>query len=146
MAEDLTQGGMFRAVRLPPRALRLRHLLLHPVRAVAGITVRTDHPLTKVIRKGAGHQGPAPFLAFLHNHPLLNQVPSELELARRRCYASSLQMAYIIDGNNVMGQTPGWHRDKPRARLELLKRVAAFARLRGARITIAFDGAPDQEF
>jgi len=55
-------------------------------------------------------------------------------------------MAYIIDGNNVMGQTPGWHRDKPRARLELLKRVAAFARLRGARITIAFDGAPDQEF
>src|SRR5262249_36604077 len=55
-------------------------------------------------------------------------------------------MPYIVDGNNVMGQTPGWHRDKPRARLELLKRVAAFARLRGARVTIVFDGAPDQEF
>src|SRR5499427_9824189 len=55
-------------------------------------------------------------------------------------------MPYIVDGNNVMGQTPGWHRDKPRARLELLKRLAAFARLRGARITVVFDGAPDLEF
>src|SRR5215831_8013842 len=54
-------------------------------------------------------------------------------------------MPYIVDGNNVMGQTPGWHRDKPRARLELLKRVAAFARLRGARVTIVFDGAPGHE-
>ena len=55
-------------------------------------------------------------------------------------------MPHIVDGNNVMGQTPGWHRDKPRARLELLKRLAAFARLRGARITVVFDGAPDLEF
>src|SRR5262245_35257593 len=55
-------------------------------------------------------------------------------------------MPYIIDGNNVMGQTPGWHRDKPRARLELLKQLTAFARLRCARVTVAFDGAPDQEF
>src|SRR5215469_6418283 len=55
-------------------------------------------------------------------------------------------MPYIVDGNNVMGQTPGWHRDKPRARIDLLKRVAAFARLRGARVMIVFDGAPDDEF
>jgi len=55
-------------------------------------------------------------------------------------------MPYIVDGNNVMGQTPGWHRDKARARVDLLKRLAAFARLRSARVTVVFDGAPDQEF
>jgi predicted RNA-binding protein with PIN domain len=55
-------------------------------------------------------------------------------------------MPYIVDGNNVMGQTPGWHRDKAKSRLELLKRLAAFARLRSARLTVVFDGAPDREF
>ncbi|SRR5260370_6109273 len=55
-------------------------------------------------------------------------------------------MPYIVDGNNVMGQTVGWHRDKARARRELLKRLAGFARLKSARVTVAFDGAPDQEF
>lgn len=54
-------------------------------------------------------------------------------------------MAYIIDGNNVMGQTPGWHRDKPNARRSLLKQVATFARAKHARITVVFDGAPDRE-
>jgi predicted RNA-binding protein with PIN domain len=52
-------------------------------------------------------------------------------------------MAYIVDGNNVMGQTPGWHRDKARSRRALLERLAAFARLKKARITVVFDGAPD---
>ena len=51
-------------------------------------------------------------------------------------------MAYIIDGNNVMGQTPGWHRDKPKACRNLLEQVAAFARVVRARITVVFDGAP----
>jgi len=55
-------------------------------------------------------------------------------------------MPYIVDGNNVMGQTPGWHRDKDRARFELLKQLAAFARLRRVRVTVAFDGAPDRTF
>src|SRR5215831_14806973 len=55
-------------------------------------------------------------------------------------------MPFVVDGNNVMGQTPGWHRDKPRARLDLLKRLSAFARLRSARVTVAFDGAPDSRF
>jgi predicted RNA-binding protein with PIN domain len=45
-----------------------------------------------------------------------------------------------------MGQTPGWHRDKPGARFQLLKRLASFARLRSARVTVVFDGAPDREF
>jgi predicted RNA-binding protein with PIN domain len=55
-------------------------------------------------------------------------------------------MPYIIDGNNVMGQTPGWHRDRPRARRALLDKLAYFARARKARITVVFDGAPDRDF
>jgi predicted RNA-binding protein with PIN domain len=53
-------------------------------------------------------------------------------------------MAYIIDGNNVMGQTPGWHRDKPNARRALLRKTAAFARAKATRVTVVFDGAPDR--
>ena len=55
-------------------------------------------------------------------------------------------MAYIVDGNNVMGQTPGWHRDKPGARRRLLEQLASFARVKKRRITVVFDGAPDGEF
>jgi predicted RNA-binding protein with PIN domain len=55
-------------------------------------------------------------------------------------------MAYIVDGNNVMGQTVGWHRDKPKARRDLLVRLANFSRARSARITVVFDGAPDPGF
>ena len=55
-------------------------------------------------------------------------------------------MAYIVDGNNVMGQTPGWHRDKADARRRLLQQVAAFNRIKKSRITVVFDGAPDRSF
>jgi predicted RNA-binding protein with PIN domain len=51
----------------------------------------------------------------------------------------------IVDGNNVMGQTPGWHRDKPGARLRLLAEVAAFAAGTRARVTVVFDGGPDDD-
>jgi len=54
-------------------------------------------------------------------------------------------MPYIIDGNNVMGQTPGWHRERPRARRALLDKLACFARVRKTRITVVFDGAPDRD-
>lgn len=54
-------------------------------------------------------------------------------------------MAYIIDGNNVMGQTPGWHRDKSGSRVMLVKRIATFVRRRKARVAVVFDGAPDRE-
>ena len=53
-------------------------------------------------------------------------------------------MAYIVDGNNVMGQRPGWHRDKAQARRRLLEEAAAFARTKKARVTMVFDGAPDR--
>ena len=52
-------------------------------------------------------------------------------------------MAYIVDGNNVMGQTPGWHRDKTKARRQLLEQLADFAKAKKARVTAVFDGAPD---
>lgn len=55
-------------------------------------------------------------------------------------------MPYIIDCNNVMGQTPGWHRDKSGARRKLLQKLAQFARLRKIRITAVFDGGADSEF
>src|SRR5689334_13248139 len=53
-------------------------------------------------------------------------------------------MAYIIDGNNVMGQTPGWHRDKASARRQLVEQLAEFARLKKARVSVVFDGEPDR--
>jgi hypothetical protein len=39
-------------------------------------------------------------------------------------------MAYIVDGNNVMGQTPGWHRDKSKSRRALLQKLAGFVRIK----------------
>jgi len=53
-------------------------------------------------------------------------------------------MPYIVDGNNVMGQIVGWHRDKAASRRALLIKVAAFARAKNARVTVVFDGAPDR--
>jgi len=53
-------------------------------------------------------------------------------------------MAYIVDGNNVMGQTPGWHRDKSKSRRRLLEQLAVFVRATNARVTVVFDGGPDK--
>ncbi|MBV9210940.1 MAG: NYN domain-containing protein [Acidobacteria bacterium] len=55
-------------------------------------------------------------------------------------------MSYLVDGNNVMAQRVGWHKDKPRARRRLLDEVAAFAAAKRARVTVVFDGAPEQHF
>lgn len=52
-------------------------------------------------------------------------------------------MAYLIDGNNVMGQTPGWHRDRAGSKRRLLDLLVEFARIRKKRVTVVFDGAPD---
>jgi predicted RNA-binding protein with PIN domain len=54
-------------------------------------------------------------------------------------------MAYLIDGNNVMGQTPGWHRDKAKARRMLVEQLATFVRVKKARLTVIFDGRPDRD-
>lgn len=50
---------------------------------------------------------------------------------------------FLIDGNNVMGQRVGWHRDKSAARLQLLGELAQFAQRKKLRIGVVFDGAPE---
>ncbi len=55
-------------------------------------------------------------------------------------------MSYLVDGNNVMGQRVGWHRDKPGARRRLLGELARFAREAGVTVEAVFDGAPDDFF
>ena len=55
-------------------------------------------------------------------------------------------MGYLVDGNNVMGQRVGWHRDKPGARRRLLADLSRFARAAGVTLEVVFDGAPDEAF
>src|SRR5829696_7849562 len=55
-------------------------------------------------------------------------------------------MSYLIDGNNVMAQRVGWHRDKAGARRRLLGELARFARAAGVTVEAVFDGAPDESF
>jgi predicted RNA-binding protein with PIN domain len=55
-------------------------------------------------------------------------------------------MPYLVDGNNVMAQRVGWHRDKPGARRDLLDALARFAQAKGMRVAVVFDGAPEQHF
>ncbi|MBD0369643.1 MAG: NYN domain-containing protein [Pyrinomonadaceae bacterium] len=55
-------------------------------------------------------------------------------------------MPYLIDGNNVMAQRVGWHRDKSAARRRLLDEVAAFAEQKRVKATVVFDGAPEEFF
>jgi len=55
-------------------------------------------------------------------------------------------MIYLVDGNNVMAQIPGWHRDKAEARKRLIRVLARFVSGRRTRVTVVFDGSPDDEF
>lgn len=52
---------------------------------------------------------------------------------------------YLIDGNNVIGQRVGWHRDKPGSRRRFLADLTRFSHVKKVRITVAFDGAPDKD-
>ena len=55
-------------------------------------------------------------------------------------------MSYLVDGNNVMGQRVGWHRDIPGARRALMDELAEFSRLKKTRVEVVFDGAPEPHF
>jgi predicted RNA-binding protein with PIN domain len=55
-------------------------------------------------------------------------------------------MSYLIDGNNVMAQRVGWHKDKAGARRGLLDELARFAAAKRVRVTVVFDGAPADFF
>src|SRR5262245_11652165 len=54
-------------------------------------------------------------------------------------------MTYLVDGNNVMGQRVGWHRDKAGARRRLLAELTEFAREVGEPVDVVFDGLPDDD-
>lgn len=45
-----------------------------------------------------------------------------------------------------MAQRVGWHRDKPKARRRLMDELAQFAQGRRVRVSVVFDGAPEQHF
>jgi predicted RNA-binding protein with PIN domain len=50
-------------------------------------------------------------------------------------------MAYLVDGNNLLGTLfPGFHRD-PENKLKLIRRLIAFQRTRRVRVILVFDGA-----
>lgn len=55
-------------------------------------------------------------------------------------------MSYLVDGNNVMAQRVGWHRDKPAARRRLMDELARFAEARRVRVSVVFDGRPEEFF
>ena len=47
---------------------------------------------------------------------------------------------YLVDGNNVMGQRVGWHRDKPAAQRRLLSELSMMVRQQQVAVTVVFDG------
>jgi len=49
----------------------------------------------------------------------------------------------IVDGNNVMGQRVGWHRDKSAAQKRLIDEVEALAQSRNEPHVLVFDAKPD---
>ena len=49
---------------------------------------------------------------------------------------------YLIDGNNVMGQRVGWHRDKPSAQRRLLRETSEWVLAEGEEAIVVFDGRP----
>lgn len=55
-------------------------------------------------------------------------------------------MPYLVDGNNVMAQRVGWHRDKQQARRRLMDELAQFTGRKRVRVAVVFDGAPEQHF
>jgi predicted RNA-binding protein with PIN domain len=55
-------------------------------------------------------------------------------------------MSYLVDGNNVMAQRVGWHRDRAGARRGLMEELARFAGAKGVRVEVVFDGAPEKHF
>jgi len=49
----------------------------------------------------------------------------------------------IVDGNNVMGQRVGWHRDKSAAQKRLIEEAEALAQSRNEPYILVFDAKPD---
>jgi predicted RNA-binding protein with PIN domain len=55
-------------------------------------------------------------------------------------------VTYIVDGNNVMAQRVGWHKDKAGARRRLIHELEQFASVTGEPVVVVFDGPPDPAY
>ena len=55
-------------------------------------------------------------------------------------------MPYLVDGNNVMAQNIGWHRDKAGARHKLIRDLVGFVAVTRTKLRVVFDGSPDDQF
>jgi predicted RNA-binding protein with PIN domain len=58
--------------------------------------------------------------------------------------AATGPMPYLIDGNNLLGLRPELISKDPGARARLVHRLAGFARDKRTRVTVVFDGEPDE--
>ena len=52
-------------------------------------------------------------------------------------------MAFLIDGNNLIGQTPGLSIKDPKSRHYLVFRLLIFQKVKNTRVMLVFDGPPD---
>ncbi|MBI5569993.1 MAG: NYN domain-containing protein [Desulfomonile tiedjei] len=55
-------------------------------------------------------------------------------------------MPYLVDGNNVMAQRVGWHKDRSAARRRLIHDLVRFVAVRRTKVNVVFDGEPDEAF
>lgn len=53
-------------------------------------------------------------------------------------------MAYLVDGNNLLAQTPGLSMNEPSDRRRFVSSLAQFSRTRRCKVTVFFDGLPLQ--
>jgi predicted RNA-binding protein with PIN domain len=55
-------------------------------------------------------------------------------------------MPFLIDGNNVMTQSGDSNMTLSNVRRRLIQEIAAFIALRRVKVTVVFDGVPDDQF
>jgi predicted RNA-binding protein with PIN domain len=55
-------------------------------------------------------------------------------------------MPYLVDGNNVMAQIRGWHKDRGKARRRMIRDLVRFVAANRAKVTVVFDGTGDADF
>jgi len=75
---------------------------------------------------------------------LLQHVAQECHEKERTDWNWYNQRMVIVDGNNVMGQRVGWHRNKAAAQRQLIDEVERFARSRNEPHILVFDSKPKQ--
>src|SRR5262245_8553699 len=52
-------------------------------------------------------------------------------------------MPYLVDGNNLIGQSREQNLKDPHARVRLIRELSEFCRQRSTTLTVVFDGEPD---